>query len=116
MLGHLMEWFYASLAGIRQSDTSVAFKDIIIAPQPVGDISYASASYNCPYGKIVSAWKKNGDEFELDVEIPPNTRATIFIPNKSNKPIASTGMISARFENGVMMIRVGSGKHNFKIK
>jgi alpha-L-rhamnosidase len=38
MLGHLMEWFYTGLGGIYQDENSVAYKDLIIAPKPVGDI------------------------------------------------------------------------------
>jgi hypothetical protein len=32
MLGHLMEWFYAGLAGIKQADNSVAYNKIEIKP------------------------------------------------------------------------------------
>jgi len=117
MLGHLMEWFYAGLAGIRQSDTSVAYRDIIIEPQPVGDISFARATYHSPYGKIISDWKKNGDEFELNVEIPANCMATVYIPVKPNQPVSTKeGLISARVRDGKMLIRIGSGKYNFKTK
>jgi alpha-L-rhamnosidase len=28
MLGHLMEWFYNGLAGIKQTENSVGFKEI----------------------------------------------------------------------------------------
>ena len=36
MLGHIMEWFYADLAGIQSG--APGFKRIMIKPQPVGDI------------------------------------------------------------------------------
>ncbi|MBS1654981.1 MAG: family 78 glycoside hydrolase catalytic domain, partial [Bacteroidetes bacterium] len=36
MLGHLMEWFYEGLAGIRSGKDAVAYKKIIIEPEPVG--------------------------------------------------------------------------------
>ena len=37
MLGHLMEWFYTGVGGIRQDENSLAFKNIIIRPEIVGD-------------------------------------------------------------------------------
>ena len=89
MLGHLMEWFYAGLAGIKQADNSVAYNKIEIKPQPVGDVTAAKATYHSPYGEIVSDWKKNGDTFELNVEIPANTTATIYIPARSNQPVTT---------------------------
>jgi hypothetical protein len=82
MLGHLMEWFYTGLAGIKQANNSVAYNKIELKPQPVGDISSAKASYHSVYGEIVSDWKRNGKEFELNVEIPVNTTATIYLPAK----------------------------------
>jgi alpha-L-rhamnosidase len=32
MLGHLMEWFYTGLAGIRAAEGSIAFNKIEIRP------------------------------------------------------------------------------------
>jgi hypothetical protein len=117
MLGHLMEWFYAGLAGIKQADNSVAYDKIDIKPQPVGDVTAAKAIYHCPYGEIVSDWKKNGDTFELDVEIPANTTATIYIPAKSNQPVTTgDGSIPAKYIDGKAVIKIGSGKYHFKTK
>lgn len=98
MLGHLMEWFYAGLAGIKQSNSSVGYKQIVIKPQPVGDIKYARATYHSAYGEIVSDWKINNGVFELNVTIPANTTAAVYLPG-SNK-----------------VIKTGSGKYQYKIK
>lgn len=54
MLGHLMEWFYKGLGGIRQDENSVAYKQIIIKPTIVGDLTNVKTSYNSPYGVIKS--------------------------------------------------------------
>src|SRR5207249_895585 len=58
MLGHLMEWFYSGLGGIRTAKNSVAFDNTDIRPEPVGDVYSASATYQSPYGNIASNWKK----------------------------------------------------------
>jgi len=71
MLGHLMEWFYQGLGGIRQADNSVAYKSIVIQPELVSDLTFANVSFNSPYGTIVSNWKKNENSFTLHVEVPP---------------------------------------------
>jgi alpha-L-rhamnosidase len=115
MLGHLMEWFYAGLAGIKQTDNSVAYKNIEIKPNPVGDVTSARATYHSVYGDITSDWKKQDGKFELDVEIPPNTTATIYIPVVNNLPVSIIGTLSAaKYENGKAVIKIGSGKYNFK--
>lgn len=95
MLGHLMEWFYTALAGISQPDTSIAFKQIVIRPQVVGNITSAKASYASPYGLIRSEWTKKDGVFSIEVEIPANTTAKIILP-------------------GNEVIDVGSGIHKFK--
>ena len=115
MLGHLMEWFYTGLAGIKQANNSVAYNKIELKPQPVGDISSAKASYHSVYGEIVSDWKRNGKEFELNVEIPVNTTATIYLPAKKGSVIKENGKtIMVDFVNGKAVVKIGSGKYYFK--
>ena len=124
MLGHLMEWFYSGLGGIRPSKKAVAFKKIDIRPEPVGDVTSASANYLSPYGKISSAWKKDNKNFELDVGIPANTTATIYLPANGDDVIAESGrlvknlagMQFLRNERGKALIAVGSGHYVFKVK
>lgn len=101
MLGHLMEWLYAGLCGIKQSPSSVAFKNIEIRPQPVGNIKEAAASYHSMYGLIKVDWKKENELFTLNVTIPPNSSAEIFFPanDKYNKPV-----------------KVGSGNYSYTVK
>jgi len=73
MLGQIQEWFYHDLAGIpfrRQR-----LQKIIIAPQPVGNLTWAKASYESIRGKIISDWIRTGDGFTLKVTIPANTTA-----------------------------------------
>jgi len=80
MLGHVMEWFYAGLGGIGQAENSVGYKEIVIKPQVVDDLSFVKAAFQSPYGLIRSEWKLNGNTFQIEVEIPGNTTATITLP------------------------------------
>jgi hypothetical protein len=117
MLGHLMEWFYSGLAGIKQAKNSIAFKNIEISPQAVGDVTSVKASYRSPYGIIRSEWTKQGYDFELNVEIPVNTSATIFIPCKPDQTIIMNGaVVKTNYPVRTCEIKVGSGTYNFKTK
>jgi hypothetical protein len=80
MLGHLMEWFYSAVGGIQQAADGVAYQSIEIRPQPVGDLTQAKTSFHSPYGDIKTSWTKTADNFTLQVTIPANTRAAIFLP------------------------------------
>jgi alpha-L-rhamnosidase len=122
MLGQIQEWFYHDLAGIGCDPTGPGFKNIIINPQPVGDITWVKASYDSIRGKIVSDWKRNGDRFTLNVTIPANTTATVYMPAKSaesvtegGKPAAqSSGVKFLRMENNRAVFAVASGKYGFE--
>ena len=45
MLGQIMEWFYAGLAGIAPDPAGPGFKRILLRPQPVGDVTWVKCSY-----------------------------------------------------------------------
>lgn len=120
MLGHLLEWFYSGLGGIRQEHNSIAFKHIKIYPEIVDGISHAQVSYDSPYGMIATSWQKNGEKLTLDVTIPENTKATIYLPVSAKQQIwegrknlaKSTG---SGQETGREKIQVGSGKYHFTV-
>lgn len=118
MLGHLMEWFYAGLAGIKQAKGSVAYKHIEIRPAPVGDITSAKASYHSSYGLIVSDWKKQVSNFELKVEIPVNTIATIYLPANKSSVVKVNGENAGGmiYKNGKAVIKRGSGIYYFTVQ
>jgi len=112
MLGQIQEWFYHDLAGIRPG--APAFKKIIIAPQPVGNITWARAGYDSISGEIISRWKRDKEKFTLDISIPANTTATVYVPAKSAEPVkAGSGDRFLRMENGCAVYETGSGKHEF---
>jgi hypothetical protein len=113
MLGQIQEWFYHDLAGIRSDGDG--FKQIIIAPQPVGDVTWTKTSYHSIRGKIISDWKRDGGKFTLKISIPPNTTATVFVPAKSaGTATASAGAKLLRPENGCAVFVAGSGDYTFQ--
>jgi hypothetical protein len=122
MLGQIQEWFYHDLAGIQNAPDSAGFKKTVINPQPVGDVTWTKASYNSIRGKIVSDWKRDGGKFILNVTIPANTTATVFVPAKSadevlegGKPASqSVGVKFLRGENGRAIFEIASGSYKFE--
>ncbi|ACU04960.1 family 78 glycoside hydrolase catalytic domain [Pedobacter heparinus] len=118
MLGHIMEWFYSGIGGIRQEKGAVAFNHIRIYPEPVGDLRYAKSSYQSPYGEIASNWRKTADAFELDVIVPANTKATVYLPATATQQVSESGqkIRPAGFEKGRAVVQVGSGNYKFKVQ
>lgn len=117
MLGHLMEWFYSGLAGIRQTKNSVAFKEVEIRPEPVGDVKNAKATFYSPYGKISSEWKKSDDKFEATISIPANSTAVVYLPAKKGAVVMMNGKKAAvQYKDGKAVLRTGSGDYTFVVK
>lgn len=91
MLGHIMEWFYEGLGGIRQEETSTAYKNLIIYPEMVEGINYAKVSYQSVYGIIVCNWEKRDGAFILHLEVPANSTAKVYLPFDGEVSVTKNG-------------------------
>lgn len=121
MFGHIQEWFQNSLVGIRQGPDSIGFKDILLRPEPVGDLTSASGYYDSIRGRIESRWRIEDGHFYWHIAVPPNTTATIFVPSEPQTKVFE-GSVSAedaqgvkyiKRENNRMVYTVGSGEYEF---
>lgn len=80
MLGHLMEWFHASLGGIRQAEGSVAFKQIIIEPRLLDKVAAVKVTYETPYGEVVVDRHRDQKGQIYRIQIPVGTKAQVVLP------------------------------------
>ena len=117
-MGHILEWFYEGIAGIAQKENSVAFKHLKIRPQPVGDLTWARGSFHSPYGWIKTSWAKAVDSFTCQIEIPVNTRATVYLPVKALSKIYRNGKIvrGYKIEADTALLELGSGKYTLNVE
>jgi alpha-L-rhamnosidase len=90
MLGQLMEWHYAYVAGIRQRPGTVGWSNILIAPQPppaddnsLHAITSTEAIFDSPSGRIASRWRIEDGQFALECEVPVGTEAAAVLPDGS---------------------------------
>jgi alpha-L-rhamnosidase len=141
--GNLDAWFYQTLAGINYDREQPGFNHIIIKPQFMGDplspgssgvasLTWVKCHHDSMHGRIVSNWKRDGDKLTMEVTIPANTTATVFVPvaakpgedgpakdaagiTESNKQAAEAdGVKFLRMENGTAVYAVGSGIYRFR--
>jgi hypothetical protein len=121
MLGQIMEWFYGDLGGIAPDPSHPGFQNILIHPQPVGDVSWARCAYDSIRGRIAVEWKKADGTFLLQVEIPAGTTATVDLPGRNLSTITESGLAvrqSAhvkflRQEEDCAVFEIGSGMYQF---
>jgi alpha-L-rhamnosidase len=121
--GAIGDWMYRTVAGINIDEKVPGYKKIIIKPHLTDSLSFASASLQTYYGKISSEWKKENGQLILNVEVPANTTATIFIPAINVDSVLESGkklnlqkeIEIAESKNGYIMVKTGSGKYSFQI-
>ena len=86
MLGHVIEWYYGHVAGIRQAPGSVGWKRILIGPNP-GTLTHAEATLQTPTGRVASRWRVDHDKLRLETEIPPGVTATAVLPSGQRRAL-----------------------------
>ncbi|MGH7866234.1 MAG: alpha-L-rhamnosidase C-terminal domain-containing protein, partial [Candidatus Dormibacteraceae bacterium] len=82
MFGSVGAWFYQGLAGINIGKAGAGFRHILIDPQIVEDLHWASASVETIRGKVSSSWTHAPGTITLDVNIPAGSDAQIVIPQE----------------------------------
>ena len=121
MLGQIMEWFYGDLAGLAPDPSYPGFARVRVSPQPVPGITWARASHASPRGRVSVAWRRDGERFALEVELPPNTSAEVRLPGarlagvtEGGQPLADGNGIKARRQDGDdVIVEIGSGQYRF---
>jgi alpha-L-rhamnosidase len=116
--GAIGDWMYRVVAGIEIGKPG--YKHILIQPQTDKRLSFAKASFESSYGKIVSGWETKDGKTILKVSIPANTNATIKIPVESADKITENGTAittafkNIRQEDKNVLIELGSGDYAFE--
>ena len=122
--GAIGDWMYKNIAGINMDEAAPGYKKIIIKPRITESLTFASASLDTYYGKIVSGWKRQNGLLEMDVEIPVNTAAIVDIPAGNNDEIIESGKTidqqsqfkPVRIGDEYVSIQVGPGKYSFTVR
>lgn len=122
--GAVGEWIFRHIAGINPDPAQAGYKHIIIHPRPGGGLTWAEAEYDSIHGTIRSAWKTSGDSFVLDVTIPANTSATVYVPirkppgdKKGEVNLDDAGCTKyLRDEAGFSVFAVGAGSYSFAVQ
>jgi alpha-L-rhamnosidase len=87
-------WFIEGLAGIKTHPDHPGFKHFILKPGVIDDPSmkWVKAHHDCIYGRIVSEWRLDNDRIlTLNVTVPPNTTATLYLPTADEKTATEGG-------------------------
>jgi alpha-L-rhamnosidase len=119
--GAIGDWMYRVMAGIDVDPLAPGYKHTLIQPQPGGGFTSVKASHKTMYGQVSSAWTLKDGHFELAVEIPANTRATVRLPKaqlanvtEGGKALSTgDGITGERQDGDFVVVEIGSGQYRF---
>ncbi len=122
--GAIGDWMYRNISGIDTYDDGPGYKKIRIQPHPGGNLSYANADYETVYGKLSVHWKMEDGKMMMDIEIPVNTTAIVYVPagnigsvNESGKLISENKEIKVTGTEGkYLVLQIGSGIYHFSTR
>jgi len=115
--GSVGEYLYGAVGGIKPA--SPGYKTIQIQPVIGAGLTWANTSYNSTRGLITTAWTNNSGAIDLDVVIPPNATAQVFVPATNVNAVteggipatSSPGVTYFGLSNNCALFNVGSGHY-----
>ena len=81
--GAVISFLHRYTAGIELLEP--AYRRFRVRPRPGGGLTSAEAAHESPYGRIESAWRLDGDAFELRVVVPAGTEAEVVLPDGTRR-------------------------------
>ena len=77
-LGTFEDWLYEYIAGIQPA--APGYAKVRIKPATPTGLDFARARVTTPRGKVSSSWRRVRDGVRLEIELPDDTPAEIFVP------------------------------------
>jgi alpha-L-rhamnosidase len=122
--GAIGDWMYRAMVGIDTYEDGVGYKHIKIMPHIGGGFKHAKASLETYYGIVSCGWQLQANNCLMEVTIPVNTSATVYIPCKDAATITENGLpinmggLIKILENkdGYVKVELGSGHYQFVSK
>jgi alpha-L-rhamnosidase len=116
-------FLFQEIAGIRPDPAGPGFRRIIIRPVP-GNLTWAKARYDSIAGPVAVAWQRDSNKFVLQVSIPANTTATVYLPAESEQSVTeggrpltqAPGVRFLQVEEKHVKVTIESGDYDFAVK
>lgn len=94
--GSIGDWMYRKAAGINQLEPG--YKRILIRPMLVKGLEEVHAEMETVYGKVVSEYSCKDGKIRVKAEIPVNTTAEIYLPEKEGIIEVGSGVYEYEYD------------------
>ena len=117
-LGDVDAWLVHDVVGIDQAPGSIEYRKLVVRPAIVDDLGHASGTFITPQGRSAASWERTPDgRVAMDVTIPANTTAEIWVPTSGHRVRAPRGAKFSRFDSfdGIQyaVYDAGPGSYHF---
>ena len=125
MMGSVGSWFYKYVLGIAPSAEHPGFEQFTLRPFIFEELDFVEGQLETIRGTIEISWRKEKNNLlKMDVTIPPNSTAIVYLPANHQNKIREKGKNISRIneieivgeENGNIVAKIGSGNWSFEIK
>jgi alpha-L-rhamnosidase len=120
-LGSVGDWLFGGVAGIDQTPSSVAYRELLLRPRPGGRLSWARAEQDTARGLVACGWAIAGDRITVTATVPPGSAALLEIPTadpatvaEHDLPVAGRpGVLQVERSSAGLTVRLTSGRYTF---
>jgi alpha-L-rhamnosidase len=116
-------WLMQAAAGLNLDPDAFGFNRFVVKPGVTNDpsLTWAKCSYESEHGTIKTGWRRDKTRLELDVTVPPNTTATVYVPaggkasvSEARNAIGPSGAVRwLRDEEGFVVFETQPGRYQF---
>jgi alpha-L-rhamnosidase len=120
--GAVADWMHQSIGGIQPAEAG--YHTAIIRPRIGGMLTSATGVLQTVYGRLSNAWQVSGDALTMNVTVPVNTTARVYVPSADSSqvteggqsPNSAAGVKNVTYDAAASMtvVTVGSGTYAFK--
>lgn len=114
--GSVLGWMFSDMAGIDYDTALPGFKNIILSPEFDPSLPTVKASFDSPYGKIVSNMKYESGIWNYNAIVPANATATVILPIEKIETLKVNGKSADAVtveKDGILFVEFKEGKAVF---
>lgn len=122
MFGDVSAWMFKHIGGLQPDPSAPGFKRFFVHPRFFSDLAWATVEHESPYGLIRCAWRRNNGRLELELTVPVNSGATVWLPAARNRileggqPLSEgTGIDGIQSQEESTTLHLGSGRYRFTL-
>jgi alpha-L-rhamnosidase len=115
-LGSVGDWLYGRVAGIDQTPSSTAYRELLLRPTPGGHLTWARAEQETARGLVACGWSIENDRLTVSATVPPGCTAILLIPTSDPGGVhaaGTPGVLRAEPSAAGLTLRLTSGRYTF---